>query len=703
MHTWYSSASVLLSLFYTLLAQTAFLPTNLSLGSATHLSLPVVNVPGTSSTARVAPLPLSFRHIVLGFLLKGDPIPEDEVRDTLVEADQAITKLVREHPTQRITNDRFEYRRPNGNMLISIKTNVGEEITWMELCRIIQGLHRYMTAGVGAEKTHYQELEFEIEVEGQEKPNIGFGLVWYFRAPEGIVQKRVTPPAPISLINEGTLQLPNETIQRRPNTILNSLGTQEEQETTIYPIPKTSLCLSFYYFGPPIPAQSIQATLQGAMAEVRPFLNGPSEADPIRNDAFRWILPLSREAGIPVAVTVFTYHSHVITWRQLFDVLFGLYAFTTTFGTDLREPHYQILGFRIVDNNSLNRLGVGTISYFRYGTSQLAKRVQTVGNGVLLRPQSVPDVSLPDMSASRSIVYPVAGTDMTLTFTFLGDTHILTVEVNIALSGARGMIADKVAHNPDVRIPIPFRYTSNSGRVSMNVLAYGEKFITWEELDRIFKGLQRFCQDDRGHDRVLVFEIDIGATLRGRVGFGTMLYVQSDPVHVEKRAHATQYNILPSPSKTIISQPSLAASANPVPYPIPGTQIVLTFNVFGQSIPFIYINAALTSALRNILPHVIHQPDTPIPNGRWARGLAMSRIWIEIVAYDGSEISWQELQIVLAAMLRFMTEAEEHRCRNLGFLINRTGEEVAPGRGGLVYFPDDGSSVVLERKLHFDG
>ena len=692
MRTSYSSISVLLSIFYALFAETAFLPATLSLGDATHVSLPVVNLSGTSSTTGVAPVPVTFRRIVLAFQERGRPIPEDEVTDTLVEADQAIADLVRDHPTQRITNDRFEYRRPNGNMLISIKTNIGEQITWIELSRIIQGLFRYMTASMESVETHYHELEFEIEAGDQEKPDIGLGLVWYLNAPEGDVQKRVTLSSPISLSSEGALRPSNETTQRLPNTTLISPGAQDVQENTVYPIPKTSLRLSFYYFGPPIPDQSVKATLQGALAKVRPFLNGPSEADPIENDGFRWILPLSREAGIPVAVTVFTYPGHVITWRQLFDVLFGLYAFATTFGTDLQEPHYQILGFRILDD-TLSRLGVGTISYFRSGTDQLSKRSETIGNVVLLRPQSLSNASLPLIPASGSIVYPVAGTDVTLTFTFLGDTQIPPMEVNSALIGVRQQIAHSVAHYPDGRIPGAFKYISHSHCVLMNILAYAEKFVTWKELDDIVRGLLRFCQNDRGHDRVLVFEIDIGNTLRGRVGFGTMLFVESDPIHEEKRAISTQYTIPWSPITTLTSQPSLAASANPVPYPIPGTQIILTFSVFGEPIPSIYVNAALTSALRSIQTRVIQLPDSPIPNGRWSRGLAISRIWIEVVAFEDSEISWQELQIVLTAVLRFMTEAGEQYCRSLGFVISRTGEEQATGHGGVVYFPDEGGPV----------
>ena len=172
-----SFISVLFPLFYALVSQTAFLPTNISYGGESRLGLHIVNTPGNPPT-RVPPIRLSSRPIVLAFLAKGAPIPENEVIGTLVDADQAIADLSRDHPTERITNDRFEYRRPNGNTLISIGANVGEEITWSELTRILHALHRYMTGGVGTEGPHYQALEFEVEAGGQEKPNIGLGVVW---------------------------------------------------------------------------------------------------------------------------------------------------------------------------------------------------------------------------------------------------------------------------------------------------------------------------------------------------------------------------------------------------------------------------------------------------------------------------------------------------------------------------------------------
>ena len=695
MHTSCSSTSVLLALLYALLTQTAFLPATNFLDNKTILGSPIVNVPGTPLAADIPTTPVSSRNIVLAFLVKGPPIPEDEVKDTLIDADQAIADLARNHPNERISNDRFEYRRPNGNMLISIRTNIGEEITWKELDRILQGLHRYMTAGIGSEETHYEVLEFEIEASGQEKPNIGLGLVWYFKPTKSDVSKRAKLPLPISSMNSGTLRLlnltfpqhHNQTMRRLPDITFMLPEVQDVQEATIFPIPRTSLSLSVHYFGPSIPSQSVKATLQGAMAKIRPILNGPLENDPIENDVFRWILPLSREAGIPVAVTVFTYHGHVITWHQLFDVLYGLYAFTTTFGTDLTETHYQILGFRIVDYNS-RRLGVGTISYFRSQTSQLAKRVEATDDGISLGGPRAPTISLIDLVVSNSIVYPVANTDITLTFTFLGETPIPPLEIFSALNDAIQNISDAVAHEPYGTIPDQFRDISDGGHVVTNILVYARQFIRWKEMDQILKGILRFCEDDEEHDRVLVFEIDIDSAFRGRVGFGTLLYIRPDLIEVEKRALATKDTILRLPNSTIVARPSLTSLAVPIPYPIPGTPISLTLSIFGPPIPFIYVNAAFTSALRKIETQVIHHPNDPIPNGRWGRRGAVDKIVIFFAIYPGNKISWQELSFVLAAVLRFMTEAGGHRCRDLGFYIDQEGD-VATGYGSVVYFGDD--------------
>ena len=683
MHTCCISTLVLFPLLYALCAQTAVLPAARSTIEKVQ-GLSITNVSRASPASGVAPISLSYRNIALAFIEFGRPIPEDEVKNTLVEADQAIFAYAQNHPNQRITNDRFEYRRPGGNMLIAIATYAGEEITWMELNRVLQGLYKYMTAGPGTDKTHYQSLEFELEASGQQKPEIGYGLVWYLDQADSEVQKRAWPPPTLSLVNEETLRTPNSTLLQPTNSTLTSQGVNNVQEGQVYPIPRTTLKLDFYYFGPPIPDGSVKATLEGAMAKVRPYLNGPTEMMRIENDAFRWILPI-REAGIQVAVTVLTYRDQIISWRQLFDVLFGLYGFTTTFGTDLQETHYQILGFRIVDNFS-RKLGVGTISYFRPGSSQLAKGMDTVNVETLLQRRSVPG-TLSLVAVSNSIVYPVANTDINLTITYLGDTTIPPSEVNGALSEAVQSILSEVSQTPDSSIGGVFRATSTTGHVWTNIMAYQPKIISWKELDDILNGILQFCQDDEDHKRELVFEIDVKGSHRGRAGFGTILYAKPGPTNVETRGLSSNLagGTIVQQSVNASLKPSLTVSV-PNPYRVPGTPIALLFHVFGFNIPPIYANAALTSALRTIQVHVDHHPDMPIPNGRWERRGTVDKVWITVAADNGNTISWKDLRDVLAGVLRFMTGAGQDRCRDLGFLIDRNGE-TQTGHGSVIYVP----------------
>ena len=688
MHTSCSFSSILVSFLYVLFVQTVFLPTPAFFGKKTLSVLPIANDSGTTHAAGVTPISVSYRDIYLAFTAKGRPIPEDEVRETLIEADQAIHELVRDHPTQRITHDRFDYRRQNGDMLISIATKEDEMITWMELRRILQALYHYMTGGPGAQTTHYQTLEFEIEAAGQVKPTIGLGVVWYFKPAGSGVQKRTALPLSISSLREEDLQNLNLSYPQLLSTSLALPASMVEQETTTFPIPRTSLSLKFYFFGQPIPSQSVQAMLRGAMAKVRPFLNGESEMQRIEDDAFRWILPVSREVSTPVVVTVYTYYGHEITWRQLFDVLFGLFAFTTTFGTDLQETHYQILGFKILDQISLKVLGVGGIGYFRSRTDELAKRDEAIDKGMALRRPNALNVSLLNLVMSRPIVYPVANTDIVLTFTFLGKVIIPPREIQGALRHARQGIAASVEHEPHTSIPGGFRDVF--GDVTLNVLVYVGRLMEWTELDNVLSGLSQFCQDDRSHDRVLVFEIDIHD--RGRVGFGTLLYAEPDPANLGRGRLTARDTTLQIPNSTVISQPDSTTQTVPTAYPVPGTRITISFNTFGPLIPPIYVNAAFTSALRKIGNHVHYHPDDPIPNGRWEHRGYVTKVWIEIVAFDDGVITWQELSSVLKAILRFMTDARDVFCHDMMFFMERVGE-VAKGHGNVLYIADDDSST----------
>ena len=136
--------------------------------SASQL-LNVLSPPATPS--------LTYRIIDLSFTQRGRPIPPSEVEDTCYSAVKSIEDIAEDHPDERIFNDRFEYRREGGDMLIVVAADRQQSLTWRELGRILTALMRYMTGGVGTSQPHCQALEFEIIVPRQGR--IGVGLVWY--------------------------------------------------------------------------------------------------------------------------------------------------------------------------------------------------------------------------------------------------------------------------------------------------------------------------------------------------------------------------------------------------------------------------------------------------------------------------------------------------------------------------------------------
>lgn len=295
-------------------------------------------------------VPWSFRNVVFNFTFLGDRIPKTEIENILTSADEAITKLVDQTPFESIANNRFEHYAPNGNTLISIQANIGETITWTLLFRVLQGLYRFMI-GMGAQQQHCQQLDFTIALAGQK--NIGLGIIRYFRPRDGQVRRRETFLTLIPLLNETKAHSTNES---------SSLTAPDLNGVPFdWPIPKTSLILRIYFLGIPIPKEKVKALLQGAIAQVRPKASSRDRDEDIENGVFDWILP-SVGDGTRTGVTIFTYRYREISWEQLFQILFGLYQFSSAFDMEAKE-HYQALGFRIIDRYEIGGpLGVGSLS-----------------------------------------------------------------------------------------------------------------------------------------------------------------------------------------------------------------------------------------------------------------------------------------------------------------------------------------------------
>ena len=182
----YSTFSYLLLLFLnrSMIAAAAPAPVSIIQPASIQPSNALIQSSNSSSNTGGA---LAFRQIGLNIGYNGVPIPEKEVRDTLLLAEAAITSLVQTVPDERIPNDEFIYSRVESEMLLVITANPEEGFTWLEIARILRVLYQFMTGSQG--QAHYNALDFEVQ-DGSRNV-IGNGVVWYL-PPINRVQKRAT-------------------------------------------------------------------------------------------------------------------------------------------------------------------------------------------------------------------------------------------------------------------------------------------------------------------------------------------------------------------------------------------------------------------------------------------------------------------------------------------------------------------------------
>ena len=119
----------------------------------------------------------SWRKLQVSCHSFGQQIPPPEVIGTFRDLTHSINANVEAYPDHRLMNDRFEYRGDNDRILIMVAANVGEELTWRDLSRVLLAVKRYMTGGINVPQEHYQEMNFRL-IDGSQQI-IGNGLVWY--------------------------------------------------------------------------------------------------------------------------------------------------------------------------------------------------------------------------------------------------------------------------------------------------------------------------------------------------------------------------------------------------------------------------------------------------------------------------------------------------------------------------------------------
>ena len=600
-------------------ATAASLPRQGSTANSSLFELSTSNVSKITPAVAAVSVPFPYRDITFYFTYYGNQIPRKELEQLFVSAGQAISDVVDEHPSDPIANNRFEYRVPGGNVFILVQVYSGKAISWAQIFRLLQGLYNYML-GSSRQQQRSQSLEFQVAIAGQQ--HVGLGLVSTFLPLLADVQKRARYPLSPPASSTEMLQLSNAS---------NSCPRfSTDQDPIIWPTPQTTLTLNIYFRGMPIPSQKLTDTIQGAIAYVKRYLNTPYEDDGIDNDVFHWALPPNGD-GTTTAFTVFSYISHDVTWRQVNDILVGLYNFTTGVGTDM-DPHLQILGFRI-QNLHEGTIGVGSLSYYPRRAGSIQKRTESV-NCSLSQP-SDSATSIPSVAAQGDIRWPVRDSAIVLLIEYQG-RQIPKDQIMMTLGAALIKVTENVqkhAYSPIQSL----HYQLENGDAVINILPYIGKSITWLQLSQILSGMIEFCDD--GHNRVLVLDISSG---EDRIGFGTLLLDsnQSTLDSVEKRS-----------LNTTLTLPNFVDSIH---YPIPGTGDSLTFTSLGQAIDPSRTDDAIRYVLEEIRPYVRTLPNARVPKNQYKYENVYG-ISINITASTVMTLTWLQLNRVLTGLACFMT------------------------------------------------
>ena len=681
--------SVLQLILYALLSSAAALPTLISLVNPPLLQAATATLTSTSLVPLGTALPFHYQNTVLVFTNFGKTIPQDEVIDTLAAAERIAIDNLETQPQQGIPLNRFEYRLPQGNVLLAIGGLVGKEITWRQLYRVLQALFRFIAVLKPPAGPHYQELNFEIQI-SDEGGTLGNGLIWYFRSDSEEVQNRTTTPVlevsdgsllqkrttttPVLAVPDGSLLVFNES-----NNLTLALASDDDD--IFYPIQGTSMTLDFFYLGLSLPRAIVEANLEGGITNVRRYSGGPFENSTIRGNRFYLVTsgPTSR-----VATTVIPLNNHQISWLELYHALDGLRQFVV--GTNSENTHFQTLGYRILDNIK-GKIGVGTLAYYDPMPPGVERRAMADGESFL--GSALTQIAEPTNQSFLSVIkepfpdpirWPIPETDLILTIALVGH-EIPLIELLALLAATQLRIAFNVTRTPNAPIN-SFRYQNSPGALVISVVTYKRKTITWLQLHRILVGLGRFCAEE-GNSRAWLFRID--ATGQGRTGRGRISY-DSGQTPIQRRASGR--GSLSKSDSTFLSPENATAIQSRYPrFPIPGTPITLEFSFIGSTaISPIDLSATLTSALQIIEPHLKREGAQAIPESEWMYRDSMSNVCFGVAVSSRFTLSWQQLSWVIIGLLHWMTGPGLSDCKNLNVRIEVVGQGVV-GIGSVFRTP----------------
>ena len=679
--------AVLQLILYALLSSAAALPTLISLVNPPIRQAASATLTSTGLVPLGTAFPFHYQNIVLVFTNFGKAIPQNELIDTLAAAERIAIDGLDTKPQQGIPLNRFEYRLPQGDILLAIGGLVGKEITWRQLYRVLQALYRFIVVLRPPAGPHYQALNFEIQI-SDEGGTLGNGVIWYFQSDSEAVQNRTSTPVlavsdgnllqkrttttPVLADLDGSLLAFNES-----NNLTLALGFDDDD--VFYPIQGTSLTLDFFYFGLGLPRAIVAANLEGGLNNVRKYSGGPFENETIRDNHFYLV---TSGATSRVATTVMPLNNHQISWLELYNALDGLRQFVL--GTNSETTHFQTLGYRILDNIQ-GKIGVGTLAYYDPMHPELERRAMADGESSLgsatqiAKPTNQSSLSVIENPLPDSIPWPIPETDLTL-FLVGGEDKPL-IELLALLAATQLRIALNVTRAPNAPIG-DFRYQNSPDALFISVVTHRKKTITWLQLHQILGGLGQICAEE-GHSRAWLFRIsDAG---QGRTGRGR---ISSDPGQTLIQRRASGRGSLSKSDSTFLSSENTTATQSQYPrFPIPGTPITLEFSFIGSTaLSPVDLSATLTSALQIIEPHLKREGAQAIPESEWVYRDSMSNVCFGVAISPRFTLSWQQLSWVIIGLLHWMTGPGLSDCKNLNARIEIIGQGVV-GIGSVFRTP----------------
>ena len=262
-------------------------------------------------------IPDTNTKLVFGFF--GDAIPDAGVSSAFEGAHSQIVYPLSLNPGLPIPHNRFDY----GLVGVRITVLAGQRttMTWKQLSRILGGLYGFMTGP----PAHNQALTCEIFESGHGKK--GYASVWY-TPPSLQVTKR-------ALLLNTTAYIP---------LVLN-VGYIP------FPVPHTPIVLNFTFHGRPIPAHTLDETIEAALGRIAHSWPAHAAARVPGNTFFQELNG--------VKISVFAHVPRVLSWDQVHTIIWGLLLYVS--GAEGGEKHHMSINFDVEDARVL--WAYGTVRY----------------------------------------------------------------------------------------------------------------------------------------------------------------------------------------------------------------------------------------------------------------------------------------------------------------------------------------------------